>query len=124
MSGGTKREIKWLASAERTTTQTLEVTTDGYSGIIWTVDQTTDGTGSKTPSLQIKDANGVYKTIWTASAAIATATTAAYVFHSGATDAASWTEAVETLIPLTVKFIITAANSNAETYSSAICLIR
>ena len=124
MSGGTKREIAWLPSAERTTTQSLEITTDGYSGIIWTIDATTDGTGSNTASLQIKDANGVYKTIWTASAAIATITTAAYIFHYGATDTASWTEAVETLIPRTVKFIITAANSNPETYSSAICLIR
>lgn len=113
-----------LASGARTTTQTqADQTNVNYKGIHLIVDMTVVGTGSITPALQGKDANGIYYPIWTAAVAITTNITSKYALYPGATGVGAQTEAVAIVLPLTWRIVITANNANTATYSVAACLL-
>lgn len=112
-----------LASASRTTTQTqADQTNYNWAGLILTVDVTAIGTGSITPKLQGKNANGVYYDVWVAAAAITANGTKVYQLYPGATGVGAMTEAVALVLPAQYRVVITANNANAVTYSVATSL--
>lgn len=117
-------DVSLLASAARTTTQTGADTTN-YNGvgILITVDVTSAGTGSITPKIQGKDANGIYFDIWTAAAAITANGTKTYAIHPGSATAGNLTEAIQQFVPRTFRIVITANNANSVTYSAAYSLV-
>jgi hypothetical protein len=111
-----------LASAARgSTTNGSDLTS--YNGkrlaLIVNVSDASAG-GSITPSLQVKDSiSGSYFTVWTASVAITTATTVAYLFGPGESGG-SWTEKLAFGVPgRTFRFVFTANNANNLTYSAS-----
>ena len=118
-------EVSVLASGARTTTQTSadRVNYDG-TGLLLVVDVTSAGTGSITPKIQGKDANGVYYDLWTAAAAITTNGTKVYAIHPGAATAGNLTETIQQLLPRVFRTVITANNANPVTYSVAYSLAR
>lgn len=108
-----------LSSASRTTTQTgSDRTNYNGSGLILFVSITSAGTGSITPSLQIKDSvSSDYKTIWTAAAALIANGDAVYIFYPGEATLGAFTEALQMHPSRTYRWIITANNANPVTYS-------
>mgnify|MGYP000735863357 CR=1 FL=1 len=105
-----------LPSAARTTTQTGD---DIYTyiafGIHFTLDMTAVGTGSVTVTLQGKDpASGKYYTIL-AGAAVITNVTNRYTVFPGAPVAAN--VSANDGLPQVIRFVVTANNANAATYS-------
>lgn len=100
-----------------TTTQTSnDFTNDkGARGIVVVVDSTVIGTGSVTLSIQGKDkVSGKYYTLL-ASAAIVTNVTTAYMVFPGATVTAN--VSANACLPETYRFLVTANNANAATYT-------
>lgn len=104
-----------LASAARTTTQTgSDITSNGYNACHLVVDVTSAGTGSITPKIQGKDANGIYYDILVG-AAITSNGTNVIKLGPGMTPVAN---AVATdYLPKTFRVVITANNANSVTYS-------
>lgn len=104
-----------LASGARTTTQTGSdhINYNG-KGVKVLVNMTVVGTGSVTPSIQIKDANGIYYTVLTGTA-IVTNTTQALTIYPGITAAAN--VSISDILPRTFRIIMTANNANSATYS-------
>lgn len=109
-----------LASAARTvTTNSADQTNYNWRGIILMVDVSVIGTGSITPSIQIKDSiSGNYKTVWTAAAALVGNGTAVYALYPSAV-AASFTEAAAIMLPRTWRLALTSNNANAVTASAS-----
>lgn len=110
-----------LASAARTTTtNSADQTNYNWHGLLLTVDVTSAGTGSITPSIQVKDSiSGNYKTIWTAAAALTTNGTYVYALAPNSASAASYTEIAQLLIGRTWRLAMTANNANSVTYSAS-----
>lgn len=117
--------VSVLASSARTTTQTgSDQTNYNFRGLILYVNVTSAGTGSITPSLDIKDSvSAAYKTIWTAAAAITTTGLFTYVIGPDAAAAAGYTEAVLRYIGRTFRVNVTANNANSVTYSVSMDLL-
>ena len=93
---------------------------NGWQHLVVTVNITAIGTGSITPTLQVKDlASGVYVTVATATAALIANATSAYYFGDSATIGASgWTQVFATGLPPGVwRVQIVANNANPVTYS-------
>jgi len=106
------------SSARTTTTNSSDQTNYNWHGLLLTVDVTSAGTGSITPSIQIKDSISVnYKTIWTAAAALTTNGTYVYTLAVPKPDAASYTEVVGLLVGRTWRLAMVANNANSVTYS-------
>lgn len=112
--------VTLLASASRTvTTNSADQTNYNHRGLILTVDVSVIGTGSITPSIQVKDSiSGNYKTIWTAAAALTGNGTAVYALYPGAA-AASFTEAVALVVGRTWRLALVSNNANAVTASAS-----
>lgn len=110
-----------LASGARTTTQTGgDLLNLGHRGIHLSVDVTSAGTGSITPKIQGKDANGIYYDLLVGSAITSTGTTVLKVFP-GASPVANGV--ANDHLPSVYRVIVTANNANTMTYSVGACLI-
>lgn len=105
-----------LASAARTTTQTLpDIDTTGCKFLNVVLDMTAAGTGSVTLSINGKDpASGKYYTILNG-AAVTTNTTNRY--RVGPTVTASANSIAQDYLPKTIQLVVTANNANSATYS-------
>lgn len=110
--------LSLLTSAARTTTtDSPDQTNYNWRGLILNVNVTSAGTGSITPSIQVKDSiSNTYKTIWTAAAALTANGNYVYALYPGA-GAASFTEAVSILLSRTWRVEVVANNANSVTYS-------
>ncbi len=106
-----------LASSARTTTQTQADQTNLVShGLHLIVDVTSAGTGSITPKIQGKDANGIYYDILVGSAITSTGTNVLKIYPG----LVPVTNGVANdVLPLTWRSVITANNANSMTYSVA-----
>ena len=118
-------EFTLLASAARTAVASSTAQSNPYhKGMIIFVDVTLDAAAAAvTPTILINPVIGTAKTIWTAAAPIAAVGQYAYVFYPAAADAASYTEAVENVIPADWTFTMTVADTDAMTYSVTGCYI-
>jgi len=105
-----------LASAERTTTQTLaDIDTGGGMFLNVVLDMTTAGTGSVTLTINGKDsASGKYYLIL-AGAAVTTNTTNRYKVGPNVTAAAN--SIAQDYLPDTIQLVVTANNANSAVYS-------
>lgn len=105
-----------LASAARTTTQTLaDLPTYGAQYLNVVLDMTTAGTGSVTLTINGKDpASGKYYLIL-AGAAVTTNTTNRYKVGPNVT--ASANAIAQDYLPATIQLVVTANNANTATYS-------
>lgn len=109
--------ISVLSSAARTTTQIQADQVNGkYKGMHLIIDVTSAGTGSITPKIQGKDANGIYYDILVGSAITSSGTTALKIYP-GLTALAS--NVVNDVLPSTWRCVVTANNANSMTYSVA-----
>lgn len=115
-----KTESTLLASAARTaaiasTAQDMPL----HKGVLLFVDVTVDAAaGAITPTIEVNDSVGsTAMTIWTAAAAIAAIGEFTYLIYPGATDQASYTENVETVLPVDWTFRMTVADTDSLTYS-------
>lgn len=108
-----------LASAARTvTTNSSDQTNYNHRGFLLVVDISSIGTGSITPTIQVKDSiSANYKTIWTAAAALIANGTYVYPVYPGSLGAASFTEIVNAIVGRTWRLAMTANNANSVTYS-------
>jgi hypothetical protein len=107
--------ISVLPSASRTTTQTQPDQANVVAkGLVLIVDVTTAGTGSITPKVQGKDANGVYYDILVGSA-ITTVSTNKLIVYPGAAVTAN--ASANEPLPAVWRVIVTHNNANAITYS-------
>jgi len=108
------------SSARTTTTNSSDQTNYNWHGLLLVVDVTSAGTGSITPSIQVKDSiSGNYKTVWTAAAALTANGTYVYALTSPKPDAASYTEVVGLLVGRTWRLAMTHNNANTITYSAS-----
>jgi hypothetical protein len=115
------REIVVLASAAQTTTQTgSDMTSYNARGVHFIVHVTTPGTGSITPKLQGKDANGNYYDLLVGPAITAAGTTVLKL-GPGITPVAN--AAAADFLPRTFRTVITANNANSMTYDAALALV-
>lgn len=121
VTNGLKVSSVVLASAARTTTQTgADTDSRGSRSCHLIVDVTSAGTGSITPKIQGKDANGVYYDILVGTAITSNGTNVLKV-GLGMTPVAN---AVATdQLPKNFRVIITANNANAMTYSVGVELM-
>jgi hypothetical protein len=105
-----------LASAARTTTQTLpDLNTGGCQFLNVVLDVTTAGTGSVTLTINGKDpASGKYYLILSG-AAVTTITTNRY--KVGPTIAAVTNVSAQDYLPEVIQLVLTANNANAMTYT-------
>lgn len=105
-----------LASAARTTTQTLaDIDTGGGMFLNVVLDMTTAGTGSVTLTINGKDsASGKYYLIL-AGAAVTTNTTNRYKVGPNVTAAAN--SIAQDYLPDTIQLVVTANNANSAVYS-------
>jgi len=105
-----------LASASRTTTQTLpDIVTNGASFLNVVLDMTTVGTGSVTLTINGKDtASGKYFLILSG-AAVITNTTNRYKVGSSIASIAN--AIAQDYLPYTLQFVVTANNANPAVYS-------
>lgn len=105
-----------LASAARTTTQTLpDLKTGGAKYLNVVLDMTTVGTGSVTLTINGKDpASGKYYLIL-AGAAVITNSTNRYKVGPNVTAAAN--SIAQDYLPETIQLVVTANNANSATYS-------
>lgn len=112
-----------LASAARTTnTNSADQVNYNWKGLLLTVDVSSAGTGSITPTIQTKDSiSGNYKTIWTAAAALVANGTAVYAFYPGspALGSLTFTELVAAFVGRTWRLGVTHNNANSITYSAS-----
>jgi len=106
----------FLASAARTTTQTMaDQVNENKSGIRVVVDITSAGTGSITAAIEAKDpASGKYVTVL-ASAALVSNQTKTLLVYPGAAAVANGS--VNDRLPYKWRIVITANNANSMTYS-------
>lgn len=109
-----------LSSGARTANQnSTDQINRNWHGLLLTVDVSNAGTGSITPSIQVKDpVSGNYKTIWTAAAALTANGTYVYALAPNAA-AASFTEAVQLLLSRTWRLAMIHNNVNSITYSAS-----
>lgn len=115
---GNTSEVE-LASGARTATVTgSDHTNLKHRGLRVTIDVTlVPGSAPSTvPTLQCKDANGIYFTLLTGAAITATGTTVLTIYP-GVTVAAN--VAVSTILGLTWRIVLTCGNANSATYSVA-----
>lgn len=105
-----------LASASRTTTQTIsDIDTNGCKYLNVVLDMTTVGSGSVTLTINGKDpASGKYYLILSG-AAVTTNSTNRYKVGPNIT--ASANAIAQDYLPKTIQLVVTANNSNAATYS-------
>lgn len=110
-----------LSSAARTTlTNSSDQINYNWRGFILTVDVSSAGTGSITPSIQVKDViSGNYTTVWAAAAALTTNGTRVYEIYPTALSAASFTEVVQMMVGRTWRLAMVHNNANAITYSAS-----
>lgn len=108
--------ISLLASAARTTTQTVaDQTNFNGRGVVVTLDVTSAGTGSITLEIDYKDpVSGKYLPLLTGAAVVANGTTQ-YTVYPGITAAAN--AAASMILPRTWRVVVTANNANPVTYS-------
>ena len=114
--------ITLLASAARTTTQTVaDQTNYNARGIIVVLDMTVVGTGSVTLEIDAKDpVSGKYYAVLTG-AAVTTNSTNVYTVYPGNTVTAN--VSASTVLPRTWRVKVTANNANSATYSVGAMLI-
>jgi hypothetical protein len=104
-----------LASAARTTTQTTNAFLSEYrSALHLVVDVTVAGTGSITPKIQGRDANGIYYDILVGTAITTTGTN---VLKIGQGFTPSPNAVATDIVPMQWRVIITANNANSMTYT-------
>lgn len=105
-----------LASASRTTTQTLpDLVTNGAQFLNVVLDMTTVGTGSVTLTINGKDpASGKYYLLLSG-AAVTTNSTNRY--KVGPTVTASANVSAQDYLPYTIQIVVTANNANPAVYS-------
>lgn len=110
-----------LSSSARTaTTNSTDQSNTNWRGFLLTVDVSSAGTGSITPSIQVKDSiSSNYKTIWTAATPLTANGTYVYALSPGAASAASYTEIAQLLIGRTWRLAMVANNANSVTYSAS-----
>ncbi len=119
------QEVTLLASAARTATlQSSDMVNYSHSGLLVFVSVTSiTSTPVLTPYLQIKDSiSSSYFTIWTASVALESVTTAAYLFQPGGAGG-SYSEAVNLRVGRTWRFGMTHADADSATYSVSAALL-
>jgi len=111
-----------LASAARTTTQTgSDITNYNARGIKVVLDTTVASTGSVTLKIQGKDSvSGAYYDILTG-AAVTNVSTNVYTIYPGATAVGNTT--VNDSLPRVWRVVVTANNSNSQTYSVGSCVL-
>lgn len=116
MSQAQPYEATALASAARTTTQTLaDIDTTGCAFLNVVLDMTTVGTGSVTLTINGKDpASGKYYLILSG-AAVTTNSTNRYKVGPNVT--ASANAIAQDYLPKTIQLVVTANNANSATYS-------
>jgi hypothetical protein len=108
------------SSARTTTTNSSDQTNYNWHGLLLTVDVSSAGTGSITPSIQTKDSiSGNYKTIWTAATALTANGTYVYALYPSSLGAASYTEVAQILVGRTWRLAAVANNANSVTYSAS-----
>jgi hypothetical protein len=115
------QSLPLLVSAARTATlASADQINYNHSRLLLIVNVSVVGTGSITPSLQVKDSiSGNYFTVWTAAAAIVTAAMFTYYFADGATGG-SYTEKVASQIAgRTWRLNMVHNNANTITYSAS-----
>ena len=111
-----------LASAIRTTTQTVSVTNSGARGIRVVLDTTLNAAGSLVVTIDYFDpASGKYINLLTG-AAVITAVTNVYSIHPDLIAVANVTVANVTPIG-TIRILVTAGNANAVTYSLGVAFL-
>jgi len=104
-----------LASAARTTTQTgADLANKDHRGIHVIVEVTNAGTGSITPKIQGKGANGTYYDLLVGTAITANGVT---VLKLGPGIAAAANAAAPDFLPRVFRIVITHNNGNTITYS-------
>lgn len=112
-----------LTTAARTvTTNSADQVNYNWKGCLITVDVTVIGTGSITPSIQVKDSiSGVYITVWTAAAALTANGTKVYAFYPNnlTIGTLTYTELVNLLFGRTWRLAMVANNANSVTYSAS-----
>jgi hypothetical protein len=110
-----------LASAARTATQNVSVTTYNARTMTLIVNVSSAGTGSITPAIQLTDSvSGNNFTVWTAAAALTANGTYVYRFEPGNTGTTGglYTEKITSGVPgRTLNVLVTANNANSITYS-------
>lgn len=108
-----------LSSAARTTTtNSADQTNHNGRRLLLVVNVSSAGTGSITPSIQIKDSiSGNYVTTWTAAAAITTTTTATYYFADGGAGGLFTEVRAAGLSARDWRLVMTHNNANSITYS-------
>jgi hypothetical protein len=111
-----------LAYSAVTTTQTgADIDNPAATGVKVVLDMTAVGTGSVTLTIQGKDKiSGKYYTLLTG-AAVTTNVTNVYTIFPGATAAANVT--VNETLPRTWRWLVTANNANAATYTVGFCTL-
>lgn len=110
-----------LATGARTTTQTgSDIENLSARACHLVVSTTTIGTGSITPKIQGKDANGIYYDILVG-AAITTDTTT--VLKVGPSFTAAANAVANDALPATIRIVVTANNANSAIYSVGLNLI-
>lgn len=115
-----KEEVTLLASAARTAETASDAQSMPYhKGVLLFVDVTVDAAaGAITPTIEINDSVGsTAAKIWEATSAINATGQFTYLLHPGATDAANYTETVETTLPTDWTFRMTVADTDSLTYS-------
>lgn len=108
-------DVTALASASRTTTQTINVTTYNIKGITVILDMTLVGTASVTVTIDGQDpASGKFYNLLTG-LAITNNSTNVYRIQPGLTAVAN--KDVNCQLPRTIRIVVTANNANPGTYS-------
>ena len=114
-----------LASAARTATNSIDVVNSPrFKGMILSVDSTSVTTTPEvTPSIGVIDGNGDYVAIWTAAAAISTATNTIYGLYPAIING-NFTEADGIMLPEAFRITFTHADTDSITYSVVIHWLR
>ena len=111
-----------LASSARTADATAQLDKGTYQSAIITVDCSADpALAAVTPTIQVRDGNGDWTSIWIAAAAVADVGTTTYLFSPGVLAADfNGTEAVSFGIPGTARLLMDHADTDSITYSVVI----
>jgi hypothetical protein len=115
-----------LASAARTATPTAidVINSPRHRGMILSVDSTAvTSTPSVTPTIGVIDGNGDVVAIWTAAAAISTATNTIYALYPAILNG-NFTEVDGIMLPESFRMTFTHGNSDSITYSVVIHWLR
>lgn len=115
-------DVTALASAARTTTQTVDNLANKYGkGIRVTLDMTTVGTGSVTLSINAKDSVSGKTKVLLAGAAVTTNVTNVYIIYPQYAVVAN--VSANDVLPATFQLVVTANNANSATYSLGYCIL-